>query len=316
LGEHLGSEIIGCLSTDVHGCESLRAAAVAWASLCELETFATAPPDAPPAAISPQPRWRSALGRPAFDLCFLLDGEKEGGAAARGRDEIIVALGNMLEAFLVSDLGSLLLAFSGPDWEELWQNGRYSTMGAVSLYIPVDKWRARYRYRHELDILKEAFLAPAEEVEERRDEADQLAEGILDLRPLLQRLLAGTPLDVLPLGQRGNLADALAGAELGVEESPVPEVAVTGQVLGVDYTVPGLEVGEREPLPLWSHLVQAAERFAHLGLLWQPMELQEFLPEMACLQQEGLSLPVPMLTAALEGTPPPEPPRWPAGGTS
>lgn len=94
--------------------------------------------------------------RSVFDRCYLLDCQKWNGAMARGEQELTFAVGNALEAFLISNGAAFLSDLLAPDGKEL--RGTYSTLGAATVYLPIDEMLHWCQEHFRAQILQEHFL--------------------------------------------------------------------------------------------------------------------------------------------------------------
>lgn len=252
----------------------------AYAALCEFDYLASSDAriDWPERHVA-----RFFVGRPVFEHVYVVDSEKLGGTYARNEEEIIVEIGNLLEAGVLSDVNGVLERKLGPDAANFWQEGRYGTFGTANVYIPVDEWLERQRYRWELHVLEESVLQ-----DEGIDTAAirSLAEKTFQLSDLFSTLLHGLPV----VFQQSGVA--------------APTLVLQPEVLRVDYTVPAAERQQR--LPYWVHPLWAAEHFAALGLEWDRQEIEaEFQSDMDSAEEAGLALETPFLDRLLHEHPAP-----------
>ena len=210
LETYLPVEFIGLLSVGAYGDQKERQVegATIHAALRELEFFSCVEPQVVPDRLPGKaPEW---LGSPFFDRCFLLDSEKHNVTRPVGEDEIVVAIGNALETLLTSEAPEKIDAYLGPDDQVLKREGAFSTLGASSVYIPIDKWREIDRDKFVLNALRSQFLTPSADTPQRiRDQASRL-DHVISLERLTRQMIRDCPFVPLVSERRG-----LAAAGLG-----------------------------------------------------------------------------------------------------
>ncbi len=161
----------------------------------------------------PGSRWLESLGTHPMDLRYLLSREKVGGTMAQGESEIITMVANALEAFLLSDADRFLSERLAPDLSVLHEKNGYSSLGAASVYVPVEVMRARSRDQVRLHLLRDQFLAPLipEQARQIEELAHTLARGFLSVVRLEQALMEDAPVELDPEAFRTRAGDAPAG---------------------------------------------------------------------------------------------------------
>lgn len=163
-------------------------------------------------AALPGRRWLDGLGEHPFDHRYLLSREKMGGTMAADEGEIIAMIGNALEAFLLSDADRFLSERLAPDLPLLHAREGYSSLGAASIYVPVEVMRARSRDQVRLQLLHDHFLAPL--TPDQAERAGQLATNLYDdllcVRQLELALIADAPFELgaPPGSSRGRKAQS------------------------------------------------------------------------------------------------------------
>jgi len=272
---HTALEVVGLLSTGVYGDATTRRdeGARVYAALRELDFFSQEEPDLRP--FEPLVRLDPRPDR-YFDRCYLLDSEKCNGARVRDEVEVITTTGNALEVFLLSDAPDAIAELIGPDEEYLRCRYPFSSLGAASTYIPVDRWQARNQCRFELEILDREFLRQEPQPLPADSTAGEAAARYTNLRQLVAELVGGCPFTLLVQDQsnspRGDAARLLQAAHLdqpatkGWPELPLPEVCVEPSVARPTYRWEDPADGRSRRLPPEEWLRHLYEHFRHLGL--------------------------------------------------
>lgn len=202
VGNYTPIEIIGLFQADSFAAPSVRPYELASIHLALQEMAALESPD--PArherirAELPHGRWLESLGTHPMDLRYLFSREKVGGTMAQGEGEIITMVANALEAFLLSDADRFLSERLAPDMDMLHEKNGYSSLGAASVYVPVEVMRARSRDQVRLHLLRDQFLAPLipEQTRQIEELAQTLARGFLSVVRLEQALIEDAPMEL------------------------------------------------------------------------------------------------------------------------
>ena len=149
-------------------------------------------------ATLPGRKWLDGLGEHPFDHRYLLSREKVGGTMAADEGEIIAMIGNALEAFLLSDADRFLSERLAPDLPLLHAREGYSSLGAASIYVPVEVMRARSRDQVRLQLLHDHFLArlTPDQTEQAEQLATTLYDDLLCVRQLELALIADAPFEL------------------------------------------------------------------------------------------------------------------------
>ncbi|MCS7222737.1 MAG: hypothetical protein RML36_16255 [Anaerolineae bacterium] len=217
VGNYTPIEVIGLFQADSFAAPTARPYELAGIHLVLQEMSALESSD--PArherirAELPSSRWLESLGTHPMDLRYLFSREKVGGTMAQSEGELIAMVANALEAFLLSDADRFLSERLAPDLSVLHEKRSYSSLGAASVYVPVEMMRARSRDQIRLHLLRDQFLAPLTPEQARRVEelAHTLAGGFLSVVRLEQALIGDTPIELDPEASQARASDVPAG---------------------------------------------------------------------------------------------------------
>lgn len=275
LEPHLSLDVVALLSTGAYGPQEERQGqgAAIYAALRELRYFSHAGSAGDHFDLAPATsEW---VGRPYFDHCYLLDSEKRNDTRPRDEAEIIVAIGNTIETLLISDAPDQIAAHLGPDEATLRVQGPFSTVGAASVYIPIDEWRARHQQRYILEVLQKEYLQRGETSEEEAVQADAevLDEQMLSLDVLLRQVVAECPLSVHDETEDEDVVATLLQASRqhrpltgGGPTRPVASVHVDPEVARPPYTEPDPTTERRRHLDPEGWLAHLYHHYRTLGL--------------------------------------------------
>jgi len=197
LGLEATAELIALLSIGTYAPppQRLYEEATVFAALSELRIFTDVTlMDGKPGWLPP--RWNARVGKPAYDRVYLVDNEKLSGALASCETEVTQMAANALEAFLLAGASQLIRDRLAPDTILLHQHGPLSSLGAASIYFPLEEMRQRYLQELRLVLLQNEFLGDlTPEQEAASDERAQiLIRGMLQHTEIRSYLLEGSPL--------------------------------------------------------------------------------------------------------------------------
>jgi hypothetical protein len=264
MGDYTPVEVVGFFQADSFAPPPfrLRESAGIYLALEEMANLETADQARQKAirADLPHSQWLASLGERPFDHRYLLSREKIGGTMASSESEIIAMVGNALEAFLLSDADRFLSERLAPDLPFLHERDGYSSLGAATIYVPVEVMRARSRDQIRAQLLRDQFLAPltTEQAEQVEQLAQTMAQDILSVSELEQALVEGTPFEIddqprPTRSRRGGARGPFAPLRLRLSElqpplSGIEEMGPTLRVEAIEHHLAHLE-GAR--LPRW-----------------------------------------------------------------
>ncbi|HEY63344.1 MAG TPA: hypothetical protein G4O02_02115 [Caldilineae bacterium] len=287
VGNYTPIEVIGLFQVDTFAASPERAYELASIHLAlqEMAAFESSDPEQQKAirAALPRAQWLEALGTHPLDFRYLLGREKVGGTIAGGEGEIITMVGNALEAFLLSDADRFLSERLAPDLPMLQESAGYSSLGAASVYVPVEQMRARSRDQVRLRLLRDRLLAPLtpEQVQQIDELAQTLAEDVLSVVRLEQALIGSGPieLDTGIASLRGRTSGPFVPVRLSESElrPPLSGTEGLGPIARVEFIQQHFDQLEGARLPRWRQ-----ELLARAGVIpIEPPEedLQEALGE-------------------------------------
>ncbi len=262
-------------------------------------------------AILPSSQWLEALGTHPLDYRYLIGREKVGGTMAEGEGEIITMVGNALEAFLLSDADRFLSERLAPDLPTLQEMDSYSSLGAASIYVPVELMRARSRDQVRLQLLRDLFLAPLlpEQSQHIEELARTLGRGLLSVVQLEQALIDSRHM-VLGAEAARTYPDASAGPFVPIHLRPSelqPPLSGT-EGLGMAARVEAIQQHfaqlEGSRLPRWRQ-----ELLVRAGVMPPPEVNDELVPVRVKGEEEATE----GAELATAGTPAPGQPARPDG---
>ncbi|NOZ28251.1 MAG: hypothetical protein GXP39_09395 [Chloroflexi bacterium] len=202
VGTYTPIEVVGLLQADSFASSPERFYELAGVHLAlhEMAVLESSDPEQQDAVRASLPRgqWLEALGTHPLDYRYLISREKIGGTTAEGEGEIITMIGNALEAFLLSDVDRCLSERLAPDLPALHERNGYSSLGAASVYVPVDQMRARSRDQVRLRVLRDHFLTPLvpEQARQVEELAHTLGRDLLSVVRLEQALIGSGPIEL------------------------------------------------------------------------------------------------------------------------
>jgi hypothetical protein len=281
LGGYLPIEVIGILNVGAFGDQQQRhrQGAHLHAALRELAYFSNRAESAGSAIL--KGKAGQCKDSSNFDRCYLLDSEKQNRSRPAGENEIILAAGNMMETLLLSDALSEIDISTGPDEDTIKTHGPFSTFGASSVYIPIDRWRVLDRDQYLYDILIQCYLTPLPETTNRiREEVDRHS-NLVSLDYLTRQLVRDNcpPFHVLEFGrgqrqERGAIGRMmrLAGQERPLTNQgkiiPLPQIRVDLNALEtrIDFTELDQFGERRRRVPPERWLGYLYRRFCEIGV--------------------------------------------------
>jgi hypothetical protein len=198
IGDLVLTEQVGLLSTGIYAEPSARRTTEAsvYVALSELGSLTSGGERHIPKPFKGlRTRGSDSVRQPPFDRVYVVDREKSSGALVKDEGELTTVVGNCLKAFLASGAHGYLRDVLAPDTADLDDAGSYSSLGAASVYVPLEEMWTQARHRLTLDLLRDRFLAPVSE--EAEAEVDMLAENFaaahLELSLLSEPFLAEGP---------------------------------------------------------------------------------------------------------------------------